>query len=171
MTNIRSSPGPRAAGWIAAAAALAGDQLAKWLVTYPLALDARGVIEVAPIFSLRWAENHGVSMSLLTADGPLGRWLLVALTGAIALAVAAWLWRERDRVNTIALGLILGGALGNIVDRLRLGHVVDFLDLHFGAWRPFFIFNTADCAISIGVVLLLARTLLAREDRPSRVAA
>ncbi|NYT43085.1 signal peptidase II [Sphingomonas sp. R-74633] len=159
MTGINA----RAAGLIAAAAALGVDQLAKWLVAYPLGLRARGVIEVLPVFNLRWEQNFGVSMSFLTADGPLGRWLLVALTGAIALGVGVWLWRNPQRPDAIALGLILGGALGNISDRLRFGYVVDFLDLHFGAWRPFLIFNTADCAISIGVVILLARALLVRE--------
>jgi signal peptidase II len=63
----------------------------------------------------------------------------------------------------LSLGLILGGALGNIVDRVRLGYVVDFLNLHFGAWSPFFVFNLADAAISIGVALLVLRALLTRE--------
>jgi len=154
---------PRIAGLIGAGAALGIDQFAKWLVTHPLALREQGVIALLPIFNLRWAENYGVSMSFLTADGPLGRWLLVALTGVIAAGVAVWLWRERSGLQAAALGLILGGAIGNIADRLRFGYVVDFLDLHFGAWRPFLIFNTADCAISIGVVILLLRALLVRE--------
>jgi signal peptidase II len=159
MTEIN----PRAAGLIAAAAALGIDQLAKWLMASPLALRDRGGIEILPIFNLRWEENYGVSMSSLTADGPLGRWLLVALTGAIAAGVALWLWRNRKLPEAIALGLVLGGALGNIADRLRFGYVVDFMDLHFGAWRPFLIFNTADCAISIGVAILLLRSLLVRD--------
>lgn len=161
---------PRAVGLVSAGAALAADQIAKWLVTYPLALSARGVIELLPIFNLRWAENRGVSMSLLIADGPLGRLLLVGLTGAIALGVLLWMWRERAPANALALGLILGGAFGNIADRLRLGYVVDFLDLHFGVWRPFFIFNTADCAISIGVGILLVRALVVREGAPRALA-
>jgi signal peptidase II len=159
MTEIN----PRAAGLIAAAAALGIDQLAKWLMASPLALRDRGGIEILPIFNLRWEENYGVSMSFLTADGPLGRWLLVALTGAIAAGVALWLWRNRKLPEAIALGLVLGGALGNIADRLRFGYVVDFMDLHFGAWRPFLIFNTADCAISIGVAILLLRAVLVRD--------
>lgn len=112
---------PRAVGLLGAGTALAADQFAKWLIAYPLALRERGVIELLPIFDLRWEENRGVSMRLLPADGPLGRWLLVALTGAIALVVAFWLWRERDRGNTLGLGMILGGAPGNVADRLRLG--------------------------------------------------
>ena len=153
----------RAVGLVVAAVALCADQLAKWFVTNPLALRSRGVIDLLPIFSLRWAENSGVSMSLLKAEGTLSRWALLAMTGAIAGAVAVWLWRDRDRINGIALGLILGGALGNITDRLRLGYVVDFLDLHFNEVRPFQIFNIADCMISIGVVALLLRAGLHRK--------
>ena len=156
---------PHTFGLVAAMTALAIDQSAKWLVSNPLALREHQVIELLPIFNLRWSENFGISMSLFVADGTLGRWLLVALTGGIAVAVAMWLWRSRAWPDAVALGLILGGALGNIGDRLRLGYVVDFLDLHFGAWRPFLIFNTADCAISMGVAVLLLRSLLNKGNR------
>ena len=156
----------RVAGLIVAGVALCVDQVAKWFVTYPLALRSREVINVLPIFSLRWAENIGVSMSLLEADGARGRWVLLAATGAIAGTVAVWLWRDRSPLNIAGLGLILGGALGNITDRFRLGHVVDFLDLHFGDWRPFLIFNTADCLISLGVIVLLLRAWLHRALNP-----
>ena len=73
------------------------------------------------------------------------------------------MWRERSRQDVVALGLVLGGALGNIIDRVRYGFVVDYADLHFGEWRPFLIFNLADAAITIGVLILLARALLLRE--------
>jgi signal peptidase II len=155
----------RGGGLIAAAVALTIDQFAKWFVTYPLELRNREVIDVLPIFSLRWAENFGVSMSLFQADGAFSRWTLLVATSAIAATVAIWLWRDRNRFNAMALGLILGGALGNIADRLRLGHVIDFLDLHFGNWRPFLIFNTADCLISIGVIVLLLRAWLYSETK------
>ncbi len=155
----------RIPGLTAAAAVFAADQLTKWAVAHPLALPARGTIELLPFFDLKWVENYGVSMGFLVADGALGRWLLVALTGAIALGVAAWLWREKLRPDAIALGLVLGGALGNILDRVRFGHVVDFADLHFGTWHPFLVFNVADAAITIGVLLLLLRALFARGPR------
>ena len=142
------------------------DQLTKWLVTYPLGLQQRGVIELLDIFDLRWVENYGVSMGFLTADTATGQWLLVALTAAISAGVAVWLWREPRKGDVIALAFILGGALGNIVDRVRYGFVVDFADLHFGEWRPFLIFNVADAAITIGVLLLLFRALLTREGKP-----
>lgn len=139
------------------------DQLAKWIVTVPLSLEKLGSITPfpsLPMFSLTWAENRGISFSLLNADTEWGRWGLVLLTGAVALGVLVWLWRERARGDVLALALILGGALGNIVDRIRLGYVVDYADLHFGDFRPFMIFNVADAAITFGVLILVARAVL-----------
>ena len=104
-------------------------------------------------------------MGLLTADSDTGRWLLVALTVAIAAFVAFWMWREKRRDDTIALALVLGGALGNILDRVRLGYVVDYADLHIGDIHPFLVFNVGDAAITIGVLLLLVRALLTRERK------
>ncbi len=91
------------------------------------------------------------------------RWLLVALTAGIAAGVAWWMIREKKLPDVIALGLVLGGALGNILDRVRFGYVIDFADLHFGEWRPFLVFNVADAAITIGVAILLIRALFVRE--------
>jgi signal peptidase II len=155
----------RPLGFIAAALIFIADQLTKWIVTHPLALRERGAIELLPFFDLKWVENYGVSMGFLTASSNMGRWLLVAMTAAIAIGVAVWLWRERSRMDTVALGLVLGGAIGNILDRIRFGHVVDFADLHFGDWHPFLVFNVADAAITIGVLLLVLRALFMREGR------
>lgn len=141
------------------------DQAAKWVVTHMLQLKVRHEIEILPFFTLRWLENRGVSMGLLTADGELGRWLLVALTAAIAAFVTFWMWREKRRDDAIALSLVLGGALGNILDRVRLGYVVDYADLHFGDIHPFLVFNVGDAAITIGVLLLLVRALLTRDRK------
>jgi signal peptidase II len=144
------------------------DQLAKWVITHPLQLEQQDRIEVLPIFDLRWVPNYGVSMGFLTADGALERWLLVGLTAAISVAVFVWMWREKQREDAIALSLVLGGALGNILDRIRLGHVVDFADLHFGDIHPFLVFNVGDAAITIGVLLLLVRALFTREAKPKK---
>jgi signal peptidase II len=141
------------------------DQAVKWIVTYPLQLPHRLTIEVLPFFDLRWLKNTGVSMGLLTADGETGRWLLVALTVGIAAFVAFWMWREKRRDDVVALSLVLGGALGNILDRVRLGYVVDYADLHFGDIHPFLVFNVGDAAITIGVLLLLLRALLTRDRK------
>jgi signal peptidase II len=143
------------------------DQLAKWAVTGPLGLNHIGdQLVLLPIFNFTYTENNGISLGLLNATNPVGRWMLVAVTSAIAVAVAVWIGRERNRIDQVALGMVLGGALGNILDRVRFGYVVDYADLHFGDFRPFLVFNVGDAAISIAVVILLLRAFLARKDHP-----
>ena len=160
---------PRA-GLAVAAVTFLVDQLSKWFVTGPLGIRALGdVRELLPIFNLRFVPNEGVSLGLLAADSAAMRWALVGLTAVIAGGVAVWMMREKNPVDRMALGLVLGGALGNILDRARFGHVVDFADLHFGEWRPFLVFNVADAAITIGVVILLARALFVRDEPKEKV--
>jgi signal peptidase II len=158
---------PKAIGLVIAAIVFAVDQIAKWAILVPLDLQNQGQIELLPIFNFTWVPNYGVSMGFLTADSHVARWALVAVTGMIALGVLVWMWREESRGDVAALGLVLGGALGNILDRIRFGYVVDFLDLHFGEFRPFLVFNVADAAITIGVLILLARALFVRRDLES----
>jgi signal peptidase II len=143
------------------------DQLSKWAITHPMALPERMLVRITDFFDLRWVENYGVSMGFLIAGSNQERWLLVGMTAIIAVAVAMWLWREKARPDVIALGCVLGGAIGNIADRARLGYVADFLDLHIGTWHPFLVFNVADAAITIGVLLLVLRALLVREAKVS----
>ena len=146
------------------------DQAVKWVVTNPLNLQGQPewIIRITDFFQLRWVQNNGVSLGLLSASTFWGRWLLVLITGAIAIFVSFWLWRERKRTDSVALAMVLGGALGNILDRIRLGYVVDYADLHFGEFRPFLVFNVADAAITIGVLLLLVRALLMRDGKPPK---
>lgn len=158
----------RMLGLVLAALVFALDQASKWVVIEMLELPRRRVIELLSFFDLRWVENPGVSMGLLVASTDTQRWLLVALTATIAMVVLVWLWRETNRGDSVALSLVLGGALGNIVDRVRFGYVADFADLHFGTWQPFLVFNVADAAITIGVLLLLFRALLTRNGKTSR---
>jgi len=154
-------------GFAVAALVFVLDQLIKWVVTGPLALNRLGdQLVLLPIFNFTYTQNQGISLGLLNATNPVGRWMLVAMTAAIAIAVAVWITREKNRVDQIALGMVLGGALGNILDRVRFGFVVDFADLHFGDFRPFLVFNVGDAAISIGVVILLLRAFLSRKDAP-----
>lgn len=154
-------------GLAVAAALFVLDQLAKFAIAGLTRFDEFAEPHrVTGFFNLRFVANRGVSLGLFQADGHQGRWLLVALTGAIALAVAYWMTREKNRIDQGALGLILGGAAGNILDRVRLGFVVDYADLHLGAWRPFLVFNLADAAITIGVIVLLVRALFVREKAP-----
>jgi signal peptidase II len=151
-------------GLIAAALLFAADQLSKWAVTGPMGIDHLGAArEITGFFALRFVPNVGVSLGLLSADSDASRWALVAMTALIAAGVAVWMTRERQPADQIALGLVLGGALGNILDRIRFGFVVDFADLHIGEWRPFLVFNVADAAITVGVLVLLVRALLTRD--------
>jgi signal peptidase II len=157
------------AGFALAGAIFVFDQLTKWLVEGPLGLTELGQnIHVLPFFDLTRVHNYGISLGLLTADSEAARWGLVAMTAAIAGVVAWWLTREEQRGDQLALGMVLGGALGNIVDRARLGYVFDFADLHIGEFRPFLVFNVADACISIGVVILILRAFLVREPKPSK---
>lgn len=148
-------------GYALAALVLVLDQISKYWVLEVLHLPAIGGIDVWPFFRLTFVGNVGVSMGLLAADNDLSRWLLTAVTAGIALAVALWLRREKHPVDVAALGLVLGGAIGNILDRVRFGYVVDFL--HF-FWQQysFWVFNLADAAITLGVILLLGRAILAK---------
>ena len=149
MTN------PRQSGLLLAAAVLVADQLAKSWIVNTVGLRLKGTVPLAPFLNLTWVENHGISMGILNS-GDTNRWLITAITAAIAVAVGVWLARERDGRDALALGSILGGALGNIADRVRLGYVVDFVHLHVGD-RSFYVFNVADAAITLGVIALLLR--------------
>ena len=160
---MTANPKLRLLGIMLASIVFIADQAVKYAMIGPLQLKSRSVIHIMQQFDFRWAENRGVSMGFLTADSDAARWMLVALTASIALGVAIWMWAEKQRGDVLALAMILGGAAGNIVDRVRYGYVVDYADLHFGAWRPFYIFNLADAAITIGVLILLARAFLMRE--------
>ena len=147
-----------------AATGFVADQAIKLLVNGPLGLESDGdQIVLTSVFNLTRTSNYGVSLGLLTAESDAMRWMLVALTGTIAAVVSVWLLREKKLGDIVPLAMILGGALGNILDRILFGHVIDYADLHFGTWRPFLVFNLADALISLGVVIILARSLLIRE--------
>ena len=140
------------------------DQWIKRQVDGPWGLKRIGdKIELLPFFDLNRVHNFGVSMGMFQATSMEMRWGLVALTAFIAFAVFIWMLREKAFGEILALSLVLGGALGNIHDRYVYGYVLDYADFHIGDFRPFFIFNLADAAITIGVLIILARSLLVRE--------
>ncbi len=140
------------------------DQVSKWYVTGPLGIRAYvDKLDLLPFFDLTYTENRGISLGMLQATNMETRWLLVLMTAVIAVVVLVWMLRERKLGDIFGLALILGGAVGNIRDRWELGYVIDFADLHIGDFRPFLIFNIADAAITIGVVIILARSLLLRD--------
>ena len=143
-------------GWlayIAAAAVIVADQLSQAWILGPFDLPERGSFDVLPVLRLTMVWNRGVSFGLLGGHGDLGRWALVVFETGVALALAVWARRGERPILALALGLVMGGALGNVIDRARFGAVADFIDvtaLHF-PW----VFNLADSAINIGVALLL----------------
>ncbi len=150
----------RSLGYILAVLVAVIDQISKYWIVDIVRLPERAPIDVTSFFSLTFVGNVGVSMSLFPAETLGGRWFLVAVTGAIAASVVFWMQRERNRYDVAALGFVLGGAIGNIIDRVRLGYVVDFLHFHWHE-HSFWVFNVADAAISMGVILLLGRALFA----------
>ena len=154
----------RLIGLALALVVFAADQYIKWLVITPLRLREVGVVDLLPFFDLRYTENHGVSLGMFEATSLEMRWLLVAMTAGIALIVFVWIMREKVLADILGLAMILGGALGNIRDRYNLGYVIDYADFHIGDFRPFLIFNVADAAITIGVVIILARSFFVREE-------
>lgn len=161
MTDVRRN---RILGLGIAAMLFVLDQLSKNYVTKSLGLDAVGDhYPLLPFFDFTRTNNYGVSLGMFEATSMEMRWGLVLVTLGIAIAVLVWLLREAKFGDILPLAMILGGAAGNIVDRYLYGYVIDFADFHIGTFRPFLIFNLADAAISIGVVILLARALFMRE--------
>lgn len=138
--------------------ALAVDQASKYWLVQVFDLPSRRQVRILPVLDLVMAWNRGVSYSLLWAEGDTGRWLLIAGTLVVTGLLVYWLMRALSITTGLALGLLIGGALGNVIDRVIYGAVVDFVFFHVGSFR-WYVFNGADCAIVIGVVLLLVELL------------
>lgn len=149
----------------ALALALAVDFVTKWLIVNIVMVPPR-TIEIAPFFNLTLGFNTGVSFGLFREffeEQPL---LLAAILAVIAAGLLIWALRTTRRIETFALGLIAGGAAGNVIDRMRHGAVTDFLDFHIGDWHwP--TFNMADVMIVLGVALLIASSQFARRSAVS----
>jgi signal peptidase II len=162
----------RSLGLALSALAVLVDQLSKsWVVSY---LDAGhlgtapGLLlpqrVVTPFFNLVLTWNRGMSFGLFNRNAAWNAALFSVLAVVIVTALLVWLWRTESRLVAAGVGLVAGGAVGNVVDRLRLGAVTDFLDFHWGEWH-FATFNLADAAISVGVALLLLDALLSRREK------
>ncbi len=141
-------------GLIAAVLVLLADQASKWSVMSLIDLPERGQVVLAPVLNLAMVRNTGVTFGLLTGFGEWGHLLLAGLAICVVAALGIWLWRAETRLAAIALGAIGGGAIGNVIDRLRFGWVVDFIDAHLGDWH-WYVFNLADAAIVCGVAALV----------------
>lgn len=151
-------------GLAAGLSVLALDQASKWWVLHPLDLPARGQIVVLPVLNFTMVWNRGVTFGLLNGFGAWASPALIVAALVIVAALAAWLTRAESAMVATALGAIAGGAVGNIIDRLRFGAVVDFIHAHIGrvSW---YVFNLADAAIVCGVAALLLDGLGRRRAR------
>ncbi|MBT8084272.1 MAG: lipoprotein signal peptidase [Woeseia sp.] len=144
---------------ILAAVVLIADQLTKWLILEHVPLFSK--ISVLPFLNITHQENPGAAFSFLANAGGWQRWFFTGLASIVSLFIAGWLWqlrRERQTVLPLGLALVLGGAVGNLVDRLHLGHVIDFIQVLIAGW-PFPSFNVADAAISVGAAFLIIDAL------------
>jgi signal peptidase II len=165
-------------GLILATIVFVADQISKWLILEVGRFSPPGClqmgyncrrIELSSVFDLSMVWNRGISFGLLGAQNDFARWALVAVMLAIAAVFASWLRTAERKLTAIALGLVIGGALGNVIDRIRFGAVVDFFDFSgpwfgwvIGGWPLGFpwVFNVADAAITVGAVLLAADMVL-----------
>jgi signal peptidase II len=143
---------------------LALDQLSKYWIIKVLRLPEVGKIELSSLFDLTMVWNYGVSFGALKADAAWERWALVGLSAIIATIFVVWLMRAKRGHTILALSLVIGGAIGNMIDRIRYGAVADFLD--FSAMHFPWVFNVADSAITIGAILLALDMLLNPDDPP-----
>ena len=148
--------------WLSALV-VALDQGTKWMAE--AALDPYLPVPLVPSFNLTLMYNEGAAFSFLAGAGGWQRWFFAGLAALVTIVLGVWLHRLKatERVTAIGIALVIGGAVGNLIDRLLTGRVVDFIDVYYAGWHwP--AFNLADSAISLGVALLLIATL--REGRP-----
>lgn len=147
--------------------ALVLDQATKaWVISGLDLRELRTLPVWSPIFHLSWVENRGVSFGLF-GDGS-ARWMLSVFSVFVAGVLAWWATRANRTILALAIGLVMGGAIGNVIDRIRFGYVVDFLDFSGTGLFPW-VFNIADSAITVGVVLLLLDSLLAERAARSDI--
>lgn len=143
------------------------DQLTKaWMIDGLSLQEVRQIPVWPPIFHLSWVENTGVSFGLF--GGGSARWALTIFSLVVAAILAVWATKADRRLLAVALGMVMGGALGNVIDRIRFGYVVDFLDFSGTGFFPW-VFNVADSAITVGVVLLILDSFLS--ERAAKVGA
>lgn len=152
-------------GLAVAVAVLLADQASKFWLIDLLTSDGGRSFRFGPVFNLVMVWNPGVSFGLFASDSNAMRWILTAVSVAVAAGLVVWLVRGTNRWLAIALGLVIGGAAGNAIDRVVHGRVADFFDFHVGAWHwP--AFNLADSAIVVGVVMLVLDSLFADRRSP-----
>ena len=154
---------PLRAGILSTAITIVLDQVSKFWLLNVFDIGHRGAVRVTPFFDLVLAWNTGISFGWLQSDSPAMQTALMVVKALAVVALAVWMARSRDLLATVALGLIIGGAVGNAIDRLAYGAVVDFALFHVeigGNTYHWYVFNLADVAIVAGVIALLYDSLL-----------
>jgi signal peptidase II len=150
-------------GLAVAAAAAVLDQASKLWLLFVVDLPARGIVRLTPFLDLVLTRNTGISYGLFPQEGPMGQWVLLALKAIAVILLWIWLSRTSSRLAGLSLGLIIGGAIGNAIDRVAYGWVVDFVLFHVTTANftfNWYVFNLADVAIVAGVIGLLLETLV-----------
>ncbi|MGA8002471.1 MAG: signal peptidase II [Pseudolabrys sp.] len=151
-------------GLTVAAIACLLDQAFKVYLLFVFDIAANGPVRIGPFIDIILARNTGISYGLFQTQGPLGQWILLAFKAVAVLLLWFWLARAKDRLTALSLGLIIGGAVGNAIDRMAYGWVADFVFFHISApnWQfNWYVFNLADVAIVAGVIGLLYESLTA----------
>lgn len=156
-------------GAVAALAVLAADQASKYWVLHGLRLPELGSVAVLPVLNFTMVWNRGITFGLLRSDGPWSAIVLAAVALGVVVALAVWLRRAERPLVAVALGAIAGGAVGNVIDRLRFGAVVDFIHAHAFGWS-WYVFNVADAAIVCGVTALVLESAFPRRAGGDRLA-
>ncbi|MGD8326188.1 MAG: signal peptidase II [Sphingomonadales bacterium] len=154
-------------GLISAGIVLLLDQLSKYWILSVYDLPTKVSVEILPFFSLTMVWNKGISLGLFQAGSDVARWALIVITVLVTVFLLFWLAKASGVVLKTALGLVIGGAVGNIIDRVHLGAVADFVHLH-GFGYSFYVFNVADAAITVGVSLLLLDAYLLSRDESKK---
>jgi signal peptidase II len=155
-------------GLIAGLLVLVADQASKWWVLNGLDLPALRQVVLLPVLNLTMVWNRGVTFGLLNGLGSWGHVLLAAIALAVVVALGFWLRRAESRLVAVAIGAIAGGAIGNVIDRVRFGAVVDFIHAHVATpWGDYswYVFNIADAAIVCGVLALILDSQLSKRRR------
>ncbi len=160
MTDAKPTSNARFATWMSVAfLVVLADQVTKWAIVEWVGLYQK--IPVNSFINLTHQRNTGAAFSFLADAGGWQRWFFVTLASAVSIMIVVWLWRIREERQAILAGglsLVLGGAVGNLIDRIMLGYVTDFIQVWFGNWA-FPSFNVADAAISVGAALLIIDAL------------
>ncbi len=139
------------------------DQLSKWWILNVIMVPAN-TIPVTQFFNLVLVHNRGASFGIFSDAPGWASIALIVFAIIISIVLAIWMWQAQETLLSVALGLVIGGAIGNVIDRIRFGAVVDFLDFHAGGWHwP--AFNVADSAITLGVILLILDSLKTKSEK------